>query len=204
MKKFALFFSVLLTAVAMLFGSCKKENPAPSSNSSPPADVTKPTLTLIGPAHQSMHVGSTYIDPGATAHDNVDGDITSRIQKSYDQSCNTTAGLYFETYWVADNAGNMTMDTVRQINVYNVSIPGLTLIGPDTIRCTRSTTYVEQWCQYSSIYQQWQGTLADYSAAQVNAMMQNPNIHKIDIGYVAYDVNQDESYKIYRTVVLID
>ena len=40
-------------------------------------DVTVPTITLLGDASQSYEMGTTYADAGATATDNIDGDITS-------------------------------------------------------------------------------------------------------------------------------
>ena len=42
-------------------------------------DTTPPVITLTGEAVVSIEVGSTYVDGGATASDNVDGDITSNI-----------------------------------------------------------------------------------------------------------------------------
>ena len=42
-------------------------------------DVTIPVITLLGEAEVSLELGSTYTDAGATAVDNIDGDITANI-----------------------------------------------------------------------------------------------------------------------------
>ena len=42
-------------------------------------DTTPPVITLIGSSTITLTVGETWTDPGATATDDVDGDITSSI-----------------------------------------------------------------------------------------------------------------------------
>ena len=42
-------------------------------------DVTIPVITLLGESEVSLELGSTYTDAGATAVDNIDGDITANI-----------------------------------------------------------------------------------------------------------------------------
>ena len=43
-------------------------------------DQTEPVITLTGSNSVIVSVGDTYSDQGATATDNVDGDMTSSIQ----------------------------------------------------------------------------------------------------------------------------
>ena len=43
-------------------------------------DVTIPVITLLGESEVSLELGSTYTDAGATAVDNIDGDITADIE----------------------------------------------------------------------------------------------------------------------------
>ena len=64
-----------------------------------------PTITLVGSAAIQLAQGATFTDPGATASDDVDGNITSRITVT--GSVDTaTAGIYTLTYNVADGGGN--------------------------------------------------------------------------------------------------
>ncbi|MDP1727835.1 MAG: DUF5011 domain-containing protein [Bacteroidota bacterium] len=79
-------------------------------------DTQKPIITLIGKSIDSLQKNKSYVDPGATAMDNKDGNITSKIVRmgSVDSS---KVGTYILKYTVADNAGNR--DTVsRTVIVY--------------------------------------------------------------------------------------
>ncbi|MCX6786510.1 MAG: DUF5011 domain-containing protein [Candidatus Kaiserbacteria bacterium] len=69
------------------------------------SDTTPPVVTLIGEAAIQINVGGTFTDPGATATDPVDGDVTSKIVVT--GSVNTaTPGLYTLTYSASNAAGN--------------------------------------------------------------------------------------------------
>ena len=70
------------------------------------AGTTLPIVTLIGDAAMQLNVGDTFTDPGATALDNVDGDLTAKIVET--GSVDTaTAGSYPLTYNATDAAGNI-------------------------------------------------------------------------------------------------
>ncbi len=69
------------------------------------ADITPPTITLKGDASITINAGTAYEEPGYTASDNIDGDITDKVVIS--GSVNIYhAGTYTLTYTVADNYGN--------------------------------------------------------------------------------------------------
>ena len=79
-------------------------------------DTTAPTISLTGSSTINLTVGDTFTDPGATATDNVDGDITSSITTS--GSVNTsTAGTYTISYSVSDAAGNTATVVQRTVIV---------------------------------------------------------------------------------------
>ncbi len=69
-----------------------------------PPDTTAPVIALTG-STINLYVGGTFTDPGATASDNEDGNLTSSIitSGSVDTS---TIGTYSITYTVSDTAGN--------------------------------------------------------------------------------------------------
>jgi hypothetical protein len=99
-------------------------------------DTTKPVITLLGNNPVNVTLGDTYVDAGATASDNVDGDITSKIVVT--GSVNTTVlGTYILYYNVKDNAGNSADEKTRTVNVVSVpippvdnTIPTIEIIGP--------------------------------------------------------------------------
>jgi hypothetical protein len=78
-------------------------------------DRTAPDLQLLGEATITLAAGQTYVEPGATAIDDIDGDVTDFIEIS--GTVNTTAvGTQTLTYRVSDRAGN-TSTAVRTIKV---------------------------------------------------------------------------------------
>ena len=80
------------------------------------ADTEKPVITLNGNGEETVVCYSTYNDPGATAMDNMDGDITSQIIKTGSVDTNTL-GTYTIKYNVTDENGNVANEVVRTVNV---------------------------------------------------------------------------------------
>ena len=78
-------------------------------------DIRAPIITLLGDSPTSITQYTTYIDAGATAIDNVDGDLTSSIVVTGNPNVNVIA-TYTITYSVSDLAGN-TASVSRQVTV---------------------------------------------------------------------------------------
>lgn len=99
---------LILASIVLLIISCEKDmvNPLPGGVDAS-VDIRFPVISLIGSSSISIERGTTYSDAGATASDNIDGDITSSITTSglVDTS---TPGTYTITYSVSDAAGNST------------------------------------------------------------------------------------------------
>ena len=76
----------------------------------PGPDETVPVITLNGSANMSVIQFTTFTDPGATATDDRDGDISDSIQISGSVDTNTL-GDYTLTYSVSDAAGNSDLAT---------------------------------------------------------------------------------------------
>jgi poly(3-hydroxybutyrate) depolymerase len=82
-------------------------------------DTITPVITLVGSSNISLTAGENYTDAGATATDNVDGDITANIMVS--GSVDTSiAGTYILSFNVVDAAGNAA-DTVMRTVVVNAA-----------------------------------------------------------------------------------
>ena len=81
-------------------------------------DTTPPVITLNGSSSLAVNCGSVYNDAGATASDNVDGNITTSI--STVNPVNTSVpGVYTVTYNVSDAAGNSADEVTRTVTVQN-------------------------------------------------------------------------------------
>lgn len=81
------------------------------------ADISVPKLTLKGEVEMYIPLGGTFEEPGYTALDNADGDITSKVKVK--GTVNTDKkGLHSITYTVKDSFGNETSVT-RKVYVYD-------------------------------------------------------------------------------------
>lgn len=77
-------------------------------------DITAPELSLIGAADITVPAGAEYIDDGATATDDIDGDLTDMIVIS--GAVNTAVvGTYTITYSVSDRASNASQVSRRVV-----------------------------------------------------------------------------------------
>jgi VCBS repeat-containing protein len=79
-------------------------------------DVTPPTLALRGEPTVNILVGTTYTDAGATALDDIDGDLSSRVVAGGNVDTKTL-GIYTITYNVSDLSGNPAISVSRTVNV---------------------------------------------------------------------------------------
>ena len=78
-------------------------------------DRVAPVIALNGPASLTLASGDTYVEEGATATDDIDGDVTATVVIT--GSVNTAVvGTYSVTYTANDRAGNRT-STVRSVQV---------------------------------------------------------------------------------------
>lgn len=84
-----------------------------------PHDNEYPKLTLSGTLTYFLHIGAEYKEPGYSAEDNIDGDITSLVQVSNNID-KTKAGEYRVDYKVSDKAGNVIKLT-RKVVVYGAA-----------------------------------------------------------------------------------
>ncbi len=120
--------------------------PASGECTPPPtggADTTPPVITLIGDSTVNLILGSAYTDAGATALDNVDGDITANIVTTGTVDVNS-AGSYILTYNVSDAAGNAAAEVTRTVVVSaDETSPVIMLIGDSTVNLILGSAYTD-------------------------------------------------------------
>lgn len=84
-------------------------------------DTEPPVLTLNEGTEIAVNVGTAYTDPGYTATDNADGDLTAKVL--VEGSVDTyKSGTYSITYTVTDSYGNVSTAT-RTVTVVPVPQP---------------------------------------------------------------------------------
>jgi len=113
-------FCLLLVLFTSLIVSCGgDDDPIPAPVVVTPEvvvpDTVAPTITLVGPSTINIEEGDSFTDAGASASDDVDGDISSSITTSGSVDA-STPGTYILTYSVSDAAGN-SVELTRTIIV---------------------------------------------------------------------------------------
>jgi hypothetical protein len=108
MKKRLLFRYGFSFLILFVLGDCKKKG------------TTPPVITLQGSNPMIISLQGIATDPGATAQDNQDGNITSKIISSWSSTPPNVnqKGHYIITYTVSDAAG-YTTTAARAVNVVN-------------------------------------------------------------------------------------
>jgi len=96
-------------------------------------DIVPPVIILRGSSSINVALGTYYNDSGATASDNVDGNLTSSIQ-TINLVDTSTIGTYHVIYRVIDLSGNMaslnrTVYVVPANQVQNVSDTNTTIVA---------------------------------------------------------------------------
>jgi hypothetical protein len=79
-------------------------------------DTTAPVIRLIGESPVTVTISEPYQDRGATATDDVDGDLTARIATANPVNTNIV-GTYTVTYDVMDSSGNAAARATRTVQV---------------------------------------------------------------------------------------
>lgn len=147
MKKNTFF---VLAGLCIFIVACKKQQTTTPTAS----DTIQPVISLSGNYADTVSLNSTYTDPGASAQDNQDGNITSSIVKT--GSVNTNIKNNYNLYYnVTDNAGNKAVTMQRTIAVVNdddyligtyIAVPscGATPTAQYSVNITTSTTVNNQ------------------------------------------------------------
>lgn len=100
-------------------------------------DTKAPEITLIGEEKVTIGLDEKYTDQGASAKDNVDGDITKSIKTS-GKVDTSKEGTYTITYTVSDKAGNKATKTRTVIVKKGANAP---TVAKPVITFKNSSTY---------------------------------------------------------------
>ncbi|MFC2110997.1 DUF5011 domain-containing protein [Bacteroidota bacterium] len=106
MKRPILILSVLVFIFIIALAGCKKDD----------GDTTPPVIALTGNNPMQIFKGTNYTEPGATAIDDVDGNISDKIVITNNIDINTI-GNYEVKYNVKDKAGNAAVEVIRVVDV---------------------------------------------------------------------------------------
>ena len=99
MTKFSVLTIVVVAIGTAIFTGCNTE------------DLTTPTIVLEGDSPYYIVLGETWEEPGYTATDNEDGDITANVKVDSSAINLNEIGEYEVSYTVTDEAGNTGVET---------------------------------------------------------------------------------------------
>lgn len=104
------------------------------------ADRAAPVIALLGQDAIEVECGSLFEDPGATATDVCDGNLTNRM--AVESNVSTAApGVYTVRYRVTDGAGNAALPATRTVRVLDRRPPTLRLLGSASLTIEAGSPY---------------------------------------------------------------
>ena len=101
------YISIIFAGLILIMISCQETDDVP------------PVITLIGADSVAHVLNDLYIDQGATAIDETDGNISSNIYID-NQVDENKVGEYWVTYKAVDEAGNEALPVSRYVGVINL------------------------------------------------------------------------------------
>lgn len=175
-------------------------------------DTTPPVITFLVCSVCTTKVGQTWVEPGYTAFDDHDGDLTSRVIPPSQKPNTSVPGVTMLRYTVTDSAGN-SATYIRTVMVVGTSTdttrPIITLDG--AVRCTVSVgkTFTEPG--YSAqdnvdgvITDKVIRTLKNSAGAASNLTTFTNTIDKYTIAYTVSDASGNAAVPMIRNVVVKD
>ncbi|MBB6636049.1 immunoglobulin-like domain-containing protein [Cohnella thailandensis] len=114
-------------------------------------DGDEPVINLNGPNPMTVEANSPFVDPGATAQDAQDGDLSVSIMVTGTVDT-STLGTYTLTYNVSDAAGNAAATVTRTVYVQDTQPPVLTLLGDPVISVPLGSAFADPGAQATDAY----------------------------------------------------
>lgn len=161
-------------------------------------DDQLPVITITG-TDVIIEVNGTYTDQGATAFDNIEGDITSEIVMSNGVDM-SQPGVYFVSYDVSDKSGNKAPTALRKVTVVaDLTEPVITLNGTSPLIWSVMVPFVEPGFSATDN----PGNTNVDALVNVSGMVDETVIGDYDLVYTVYDAYGNKA-EVTRTVQVRD
>ena len=166
-------------------------------------DATPPIITLSGVDPQVLEVGTAYTELGATANDNVDGDISANISITGVQPTNTV-GSFIVNYNVTDANSNAATQVTRTLNVVDTTIPIITLTGDNPQILEYNELYSELGATATDNYDDDAVLTSTIDVDASNALAGVGTLGTYTVTYNVTDENLNAATQVTRTVNVVD
>ena len=161
-------------------------------------DNTAPVITRLGTSPVTVEVDSVYTDAGATAFDDIDGDLTSSIITV--NPVNTAVkGTYTVTYNVKDSSNNAATEVTRTVKVVDTTDPIITRLGTSPVTKNVGSVYTDAGATASDNYD------GDITASIITVNPVNTAITgTYTVTYNVKDSYSNAATEVTRTVKVVD
>ena len=160
-------------------------------------DTTIPVITMIG-GNVTIKVGGNFVDPGATATDNYDENITANIVATGNVNPNVI-GTYTVTYNVTDANGNAAVPVQRMVFVVDDELPLISLNGDAEVTIEVGDTYVDAG---ATAVDNYDGDITDKIVIEGN--VDTTTVGTYTITYNVTDSEGNAAIPVTRTVRVVD
>nr|WP_136252634.1 immunoglobulin-like domain-containing protein [Ningiella ruwaisensis] len=196
-------YGLTILSLIILLAACRSDSNDAETNDPlappiDPPDTVAPVISLVGEASLTIEAGETYEDEGATASDNIDGDISENID--IEGQVNTSRlGIYELTYTVSDAAGNAATPVIRSVAVVDSIAPVISLIGESSEEIELGDDYNDQGATAMDSFE------GDLSAdIQVSGNVDTSIIGTYTLEYDVSDSSGNAAQTITRTIIVTD
>jgi len=166
--------------------------------SGPPGDSTIPIITITGDVSITHEAATSYTDAGASAEDDIDGDISGSIQMVNPVNINAL-GTYSIAYNASDLSGNAAAEVTRSVTVVDTTSPVISLIGDVEVTHEAGAVYEDAG---ATAVDTLDGDLTDNITVSSAIDQTKPESYT-----VSFDVNDaagNSANSITRTVTVVD
>ncbi|MFT5628579.1 MAG: hypothetical protein ACI92X_001832 [Dokdonia sp.] len=162
-------------------------------------DLEVPVISLNGASTVNLSPGDAYNELGATATDNVDGNISGSIIIGGDTVNTNVLGSYVVTYNVSDAAGNNAVEVIRAVIVSDTAAPVISLVGAATINLNVGDTYNELGATATDNFD---GNLT--SSIAVTGVINTSSAGTYVVNYNVSDASGNSATQVIRTVIVTE
>ena len=160
-------------------------------------DSTGPVITLKGEALEIYEAGSSYTDMGASATDNLDGDLTGEINVVSTVN-SVKPGNYTVNYGVSDAEGNKTT-AIRKVTIVDTTSPVIKLAGEALVTHEAGSSYADLGATANDLVD---GDLSGNLEVESTVNIGKPGVYTVSYG--VSDAVGNKAKAVVRKVSVVD